>query len=184
MFQRSPTPRSAWNRIASSNENSRLWSSISDGSIAAIGAVKARLRATRQPRQVDWISLIYTSEKKRFLPVCVFPQKWVVSWKDPGIQYLWFYGSLPKKKSQPISQVGNSASWYCQGTWKWVRLTVLDESTFFERKTPAELKGCMTQNTSKHGTWSLKLMDSEILGILKAANAKHHGSDWQCDTSF
>lgn len=180
--QRSPTPRSAWSRIASSNENSRLWSSISDGSIAAIGAVKARLRATRQPRQVDWISLIYTSEKKKNLPVCVFPKKWVEKIQESNT-----YDSMvlfPKKVSQPISEVGNSASWYCQGAWKWVRLTVLDESTFFERKTPAELKGCRTQSTSKHGTWSLKLMDTEIRGILKAANAKHHGSDWQCDTSF
>lgn len=173
MFQRSPTPRSAWNRIASSNENSRLWSSISDGSIAAPGAVKARLRATRQPRQVDWISW-NTSEKKEFLPVCVFPKKWVEKIQESNT-----YDSMvlfPKKMSQPISQVGNSASWYCQGTWKWVRLTVLDESTCFERKTPAELKGCRTQSTSKHGTWLVKLMDIEILGILKAANAKHHGS--------
>lgn len=72
---------------------------------------------------------------------------------------LWFSS---QKNVPTISQVGNSASWYCQGTWKWVRLRVLDESTFFERKTPAELKGCRTQSTSKHGTWSLKLMDSDM----------------------
>ena len=51
-----------------------------------------------------------------------FPKK--MSWKDPGIQYLWFYGSLPKKMSQPYLKLetqllgtvkgpGSESGWGC-----------------------------------------------------------------------
>ena len=42
-----------------------------------------------------WLNFLEYIWKKRVPTSMCFPKK--MSWKDPGIQYLWFYSSLPKK---------------------------------------------------------------------------------------